>query len=336
MNKTIPVESGLFFMFLALCAALLLVPAVAGAQANCGAADLEVCVNTAPGDADTDGDGFSDYLECFGTNDPTGAGKFWVGAPEGGTSQVFLLGFNAWAENGSTAPRKEYVNPCEKDLFVAFAPDNPDMSKITEETKVALEAIAMSDLSVALHFIDPANYFGDQYNLQTIRQVTGASPQKGVTIRENVTDANGADGTILGLTYPMAGVNPNVSTLSVTVFSQRVESFVADRVCTYPDYRTCKDVNSGLSFTRQGPEDLESMVPFVALYNYQNALHELAHSTALADTYDAHYPVDTRKAYNNTMMSQYVYYKPYKKSQSVDWYFPRSFDPVDRLGVHLK
>jgi hypothetical protein len=190
-----------------------------------------------------------------------------------------------------------------------------------------------SQLGIVVHFISPADFVQGQ-----VRQVTLSSSQKGVIIGENAQDSAGADKTTLGLTSPLAQT-PDNNALSVTVFTARLETYVATTVCPVATYPKCVD-STGVG--RQNSADT-GLANLYSIYHRQNIIHELSHAISLAALTGSHQGVNTTSPFNNSIMSQYVFTKAYKAVTKAPaepakqvFYIPSTYDPSDKAGIRLR
>jgi len=266
---------------------------------------------------DCDEDGFSDHVECYGFD-------------TGGSSVKHYYGYN---QSGRPTDRASYLDPTGKDLFLAVAKDNP--SNILQADLDYVAATLGSQLGVVVHFISSTDFAPNPpYN---IRQVTLDSLQKGVVIVENSTTTTGADRTTLGLTNPIT--TPDSTSLTATVFTGRLESYVNETVCPVATYPKCV-TSDGRG--RQSASDTTGLATLKQIYHRQNIIHELSHAMSLANVAGGHQPVETASPYNNWIMSQYVYSKPYaavkKTSEPAKqvFYIPFTYQPGDATALKLK
>jgi len=250
---------------------------------------------------DSDGDGFTDYQECYGFKlADANLTPFCGSAGCGGSTQ-----------KGQNIPaRANRLDPNSKDLFVILAPwpSPPDniliqyfgsnnlMQTLEYVTNPIGQAAGQGGLGVTVHLIGD---FAD-------RKVTSGSPQKAIRIAES---PDNSDPLTLGISNYGT---PNGIDFA-TIFTRRIVSFI-DSLC--PANTTCVD-STGLTSLELKKKYIKHVIA-----------HEVGHVVLLTNVSNPNYGGYHYKSGTNVLMDQAIYFT--NKSGTVTYYIGTNYTTNDQ------
>jgi hypothetical protein len=165
---------------------------------------------------DSDGDGFTDFKECYGFTMSDGKTKVYGRANCPGGSAICL-------------------DPDTKDLFIVMVPASGStyLSSITNPLQDVANSVGQSGLGIRVHVVQKSQ-------VSSLRVVTSGSTQKAAMVTESLDTSSP---TVLGLTNTGT---PNGLDNS-TIYTQRIVNYLQG-VCG-PGYANCVDAYSNATGT---------------------------------------------------------------------------------------
>ena len=256
---------------------------VPGPWTGTASAAVNCSTVTSTDSTDTDDDGIPDYYEC---NEFT----FY----RGGTTFPGLL------KKTASAPRKDYLDPNSKDLFVVMSrsASGSQISNITNDTlfQDITEATGTGGLGVTIHFLDDCSKLSSS-NATTC--LTSGNPDRRLSSQPGMTqwaarvveESSSSSGTNLGNTP--VGI-PSTPLVFATVYTLRTKNYTTTNVCNDTTSFTKKTIPNTAVFKcyeNRPPylgrysgipksdlsTDTTTLLPLIDLYHRQNLAHETGH-----------------------------------------------------------
>lgn len=247
---------------IALLAALLTFPAVAHALVWSTTPTDGLCTTAAAqgptSTTDTDGDGFTDYEECFGFT-------------AAGTTQPDIFGYK---QDAGTATTPDRLDPAKPDLLYLATNEKGD-GDLTDPNSLLVKAMATLPNGVLNVYANGLNIRAHRVYLANVNTgtdrlvISGNTTTRAARIAEVLTPANiAAKDTALGLT-PEG--KPSVSSVYSKIFTKRIYDNV---------YANCAS-DTACSIAKTLPL-IKLRNEIVSYYILQVVAHEMGHGSLLA------------------------------------------------------